>query len=102
MEVIFTPFTVFQACPMLAIVPAALIMAPLLLTKGDTEAKPTKMVLSCACLWIAYSLWEYRVHAWAENEVAPIRVDLLLIAPLLLITTVGACVALVRWRHKSN
>ncbi|PCI07295.1 MAG: hypothetical protein COB73_08500 [Flavobacteriaceae bacterium] len=39
-------------------------------------------------LWLAYFIWEYFVQQWSKTESTPIiRVDLIIIIPLLLIAT---------------
>lgn len=102
MEILFLPFQIFQMVPALALLPA-LAMAVLLLSgRHKNTQRPTRIAVSCIVLWIAYALWEYRVQIWAETETAPIRVDLLLIGPLLIINTLWSCIVLVRWRRRSG
>lgn len=54
-----------------------------------------------ACLWAGYAVWEILVQRWARGIVgAPIRVDLFIIAPLLLIFTIWSVILLIK-RRKS-
>ena len=102
METLFLPFQIFQMIPALAVLPA-LAMAALMFTGDHAKPhRPTQLVVSCMVLWVAYAVWEYRVQVWAETQTAPIRVDLLLIAPFLIITTTWSCVAIFRWRQRSG
>ena len=41
--------------------------------------------LTAGFLWLGYAYWEYSVQIWAVDEIAPIRVDLLLICPVLIL-----------------
>lgn len=100
MDILFLPFQVFQLIPALALLPALAMAALLLWGHQDNPHRPTRLVVSCIILWVAYAVWEYRVQIWAETEVAPIRVDLLLIGPLLIIMTAWSCIALARWRRR--
>lgn len=100
MDILFLPFQVFQMLPALALLPALAMAALLVLGNHNNTQRPTRLVVSCTVLWIAYALWEYRVQVWAETEIAPIRVDLLLIGPLLIIMTACSCIALARWRRR--
>jgi hypothetical protein len=102
MEVLFLPFQVFQLFPVLAIVPALLMTVPLMVNRKAISAGPRKTVLFSSGLWLLYALWEYRVQIWAETETAPIRVDLLFIAPILLMVTTWSCIALWRWRNGAS
>ncbi len=40
-------------------------------------------LLGCAVVWAAYAVYEWTMHLWERTVVAPIRVDLALLAPVL-------------------
>lgn len=101
MESLFIPFQVFQVMPATALLPGLLLAALLTVGNHDKSQRPTRLVVSSIMLWIAYAAWEYRVQIWAETESAPIRVDLLLIAPLLIVATTWSCVAIYKWRNSA-
>jgi len=44
-------------------------------------------------VWIAYAAYETWMYFWMQSVVAPIRVDLLVIVPLLLVATLAALIA---------
>ena len=45
---------------------------------------PTKLaLLAPAALWMLYGVYEIRMYYWSQTVTAPIRIDLLLIVPLL-------------------
>ena len=73
--------------PLLALVPAALLLALYLFTKR-------RLIAIAAGLWLAYVPYEYamKLRLLCSGE-CNIRIDLLLIYPLLLIMSVIAVVA---------
>ena len=99
LDILFSPFLVFQRMPVTALLPAALMLLAMVKASGTRATQPRRLVLFSSFLWIAYACWEYRVSLWAETVTAPIRVDLLLIYPLLIIFTLYAIFALWRWRR---
>lgn len=83
--------TVFIEHPWLALLPAILFLVLWWATRSRT-------VLTAAILWAAYAAWEFGVgHAGPD---ADIRVDLLVIYPLLAVITVAAAIAAVRRRKR--
>jgi hypothetical protein len=48
-------------------------------------------------LWLAYTLYESAMWYWAKGVVAPIRIDLILIAPAMILST-----AVVLYKRKSS
>jgi len=54
--------------------------------------KKRMVSLTPAAAWVGYGIWENRMQAWSETVVAPIRIDLLAIAPILMAVSVIALV----------
>jgi len=104
MDYFFAPFVIFQLAPVVALVPAAVIYFMVFRWRtSKTPSKPRGLVVLGALtglLWLAYGIWEHSVKLWAENESAPIRIDLLLIYPLLSILTIWF--AIWAWRSTRN
>ncbi len=92
MDHFFAPFVIFQLLPIAALIPAAAILFVVLrLRNNQVHNKPHGLIILgvvIGLLWSAYGIWEHTVKLWAENESAPIRVDLLLIYPLLSILSI--------------
>jgi len=88
MEYLFAPFTLFQLYPIMALLPAAifLLLAFQRVRNNKSRQSTSGIVpeLVAGLLWLGYAYWEYRVQIWAVDEIAPIRVDLLLIYPVLI------------------
>jgi hypothetical protein len=92
MEIFFSSFAIFVAQPFLALVPAVvfLILARL---------RRSAFALVTGLVWIAYALYEAGMYAriLCSGE-CNIRIDLLLIYPVLAILTVAAIVKVMSHR----
>ncbi|QNM81691.1 hypothetical protein H8M03_06315 [Sphingomonas sabuli] len=85
-------FTLFIANPWLALVPAVVML--LLWRIG-----PSRVALAAGVLWLLYFLWELSIKLQLTcGEDCDIRVDLLLLGPLLLAVSVAA-IARVAWKR---
>jgi hypothetical protein len=81
---------VFIAWPWLALVPAALFLALYHLSQR-------KLAAGVGVEWLLYALYEYAMHRrWLCTGECNIRVDLLLLYPILILTSVGAAVVGIR------
>jgi hypothetical protein len=90
MEILIIPFKLFVLFPPLAILPAVCFF--FLYKKFDL-----KRHLGMSLLWLTYTLYESAMWYWAKGVVAPIRVDLILIAPAMILST-----AVVFYKRKSS
>lgn len=84
--------SLFVAWPLLALVPAAMLLAL-------ARVRRSGMALAAGLCWAAYAPYEWAMHArlLCSGE-CNIRIDLLLIYPLLAIASVVAVVAALRRR----
>jgi formate hydrogenlyase subunit 3/multisubunit Na+/H+ antiporter MnhD subunit len=96
MTYLFAPFVIFQLFPAAALLPAAGLLALLLTRKNKLQRSSVVPACLTALCWVGYGYWEYRVKIWALTEIAPIRVDLLLIYPVLAIMTFWSLIVLYR------
>ena len=87
MELIYLPFQVFLLFPPLAFVVAGVFLA-LFLNARKRLKSVNFLLLITVIVWFLYGLWELYMHYWSKTVVAPIRVDLLLIVPLLYLISV--------------
>jgi hypothetical protein len=53
-------------------------------------------------LWLAYAAYEVRMRQWERTVTAPIRIDLLLIWPILAAATLGSVIAALRGRVRPS
>jgi hypothetical protein len=95
MEILLSPLTimglVFITAPLIAILPAVLFGWFYLKTKKGIN-------LIVALLWGAYAIYEYAMKLnFLCSGGCNIRVDLLLLYPLLLMTTIFAVISTIRW-----
>ena len=94
-SIVYAPFSVFIAQPVLALVPA-IVFATLY------RASSRRVVGAAAALWILYAFYEYGMHRrWLCTGECNIRVDLLLLCPVLwIISLVAATVGLNALRRR--
>jgi len=86
-EILFLPFIVFIFAPPLALLPAVLLAGCFKRHRAQLTRSGRKWVLAGAGSWLAYAIYEWAVWVWSKGVTAPIRIDLLLIAPLLYVLT---------------
>ncbi len=91
--VFFAPMALVVDRPYLALAPA------LLFGFGYTRLRPPapRSLLVATVLWALYAAYETYMFFWSKTVVAPIRVDLLLVTPILYLVTVAG--ALGWWRE---
>jgi hypothetical protein len=89
-DLFYAPMRLLLERPYLALVPA------LLFWLGYRAVRPRapRLLLAVAVLWALYAAYETYMFFWSKTVTAPIRVDLLLLAPVLYIAT---GVGLVAW-----
>jgi hypothetical protein len=81
---------VFIAWPWLALVPAALFLALY-------HVSQRRLAAGVAVAWLLYALYEYAMHRrWLCTGECNIRVDLLLLYPILIVISAAAAVAGIR------
>jgi len=81
---------VFIGHPWLALLPAAFFAALFVASRRHLAA-------AAAALWLIYAVYEYGMHRrWLCSGECNIRVDLLLLYPILLLTSAAAATVAVR------
>jgi len=93
--ILFVPLIMWplQAFPVGASVPAIVTLAAMLhgcsrVPAGDRQTALVLVVLSTS-MWLCYGLYEHQMQQWARTVIAPIRADLIILAPLLYAATVS-------------
>ena len=82
------PFEWFMAQPFAGIVPAVFFLICLACFTAKARGARSKgsfILVITAVMWLAYTIWEYRVSLTMDPLHVPIRIDLGVIAPLLYI-----------------
>jgi hypothetical protein len=88
--------SLFITHPALAFVPAVLFVAAYLHHRvlGGRGFRPARfVVLSAGCVWLLYACYEFSVQQELKPENVPIRLDLALIGPALLVVTILGAIA---------
>ena len=87
LRVFFAPIQFFMSWPLAALVPGlgfvAAYAAYLGKTRGQPRQRESLWLLIAGLAWVGFAVYELRAQAWSRTVTAPIRVDLLMIAPLL-------------------
>ena len=94
MELLFLPILLFVAVPPLALLPAA-VFGYRAYRRWFGARRGFVRLMVATVVWIAYAVYESSIYAWSQEVVAPIRVDLFLVAPLLYGATI---VGITAWR----
>ena len=85
--ILYGPFTLFVSHPWLALLPAAMFAALY-------RASRRGLVGAAAVLWLLYAFYEYAMHRrWLCSGECNIRVDLLLLCPVLWLVSLVAVIA---------
>jgi len=89
LDILFGPVVAIHDRPVLAFLPA-LVFALLALTMRGRARRPAVALAATAALWALFGVYEMAMGEWEKTVVAPIRVDLVLLAPILwLVTMIG-------------
>ena len=90
LALVFQPLSVFISQPLLALLPAAAFAVLY-------HASRRRLVAAAAVLWILYTPYEYAMHRrWLCTGECNIRVDLLLLYPVLWIVSLTALIVGIR------
>jgi len=86
---LFTPFVLWpvMAIQTLVVIPAlaALFVAFAVFRSINAQYKLLAVLFAIASsgLWLCYGVYEYQMSLWAQTVIAPIRIDILFVAPFL-------------------
>ena len=89
-EFILSPFKIFTNFPLAALIPAILFFFL-------WRKRRSKLILSAVILWVVYTAYEsYMTYIWSPTVSGPIRVDILLVAPVLYLMSIVAVIKFFR------
>ena len=98
MAALSLPFLVFIALPPLALLPGLAFW--LVWRRRRQRIRRPFWIFAAVGAWALYAVYESGVWLWSRDVVAPIRVDLLVIAPLLYGLSLAAVAVL--WRARTQ
>ncbi len=100
LTIFFFPVAIMTGYPLLALVPAGSFLGFYFWQRMREEKPNLKKaffpVLLSGLVWLVFAIYEYRMYLWSKTVVAPIRVDLLLITPILYLFTLAGILSI--WR----
>ena len=77
--------------PLLGFIPALVFLAlyafARIVAVGSVSKAARLSVLTAGVIWLLFTFYEWRMYYWERTVIAPIRVDLLLLTPVLYLTT---------------
>jgi len=88
---IFSPIGIIVSAPGVALLPAGVFLGGWWTSPRNA---PSCGTLLAEIAWLMYAIYETRMYFWAKTVHAPIRVDLLIIAPVLYLLSI---VGVVSW-----
>jgi len=94
-EALLYPINWFIERPYLAVFPALIFGLCFFGLRHSSSAAPRRNALAASILWLVYAIYEWRMQVWSETVSNPIRVDLMVIAPILYAGTAGGLFGLV-------
>lgn len=91
MDVFFGPVVAIHDRPVLAFVPALAFLLLALAMRGRAR-RPFLALAAASIVWTLFGVYETAMHEWEKTVTAPIRVDLILLTPVLWLVTIVAVV----------
>jgi apolipoprotein N-acyltransferase len=89
MDIFFGPVVAIHGRPVLAFLPA-LAFALLALAMRGRARRPAIVLALVSAAWTVFGIYETAMREWEKTVSAPIRVDLVLLTPVLwLMTMIG-------------
>ncbi|MCZ6918158.1 MAG: hypothetical protein O7I93_15400 [Gemmatimonadetes bacterium] len=82
-ELIFAPILPVLVFPPLAFIPSVVFLVYFYRYRPRVNRPTMLALLLPAVLWMVYGVYEIRMFFWSQTVTAPIRIDLLLIVPVL-------------------
>ena len=98
MEIIYLPFLALIAIPPLALVPATVFGFCFRRHRQHLAHSGRRLIAAATLAWLLYALYESVMWIWSRDVIAPIRVDLLVIAPSLYVLSLLGARACLRVR----
>jgi hypothetical protein len=103
LEIVVLPIRILHDQPLWALLPAAGLAALAFAARARPRHAPAFLwPAGTAVLWLAYAAYEVRMRQWERTVTAPIRIDLLLIGPILAAATLGSVIAALRGRVRPS
>ncbi len=96
LEIVFLPIMILASLPGTALIPGITFIVLLFVRRRKVAKISRLIVVGTSIAWLIYGIYESRMYFWMKTVVAPIRVDLLLIIPVLYLLTIVGTIALIK------
>jgi hypothetical protein len=98
MSAFYWPTVVWVEYPLLTLVPVLLFGAAFWHLRRT--GRRSRGLLIATALWVLYAIYECVMFVWAQRVIAPIRIDLIVLGPLMYVVTGVGLVSW--WRARSD
>jgi len=102
MEILLYPILPLLAVPGAALAPGLLLALAFHRRRQGLGALRRAVAVAACAAWLLYGAYETWMYFWMQTVIAPIRVDLLLIAPLLYLAAAAGLLAVFAGRRRGS
>ena len=96
LNILFYPIVLMISIPGGAFIPPVVFTLLYLMRKTKINGLGRKISISVIIVWVVYGVYETYMYYWMKTVVAPIRVDLLVITPILYLLTIICIIVLIK------
>jgi hypothetical protein len=102
LEILFFPIVLLASLPGTAMIPAAIFVGVYFKRRNRITKFGRILTICVTLLWTVYGVYETGMYFWMKKVIAPIRVDLLLIIPILYLVTIVGTIALIKTKRATS
>ncbi len=96
LEIVFLPIVILAFLPGTALIPGITFIVLYFVRRRKIAKISRLIVVGTSIVWLIYGIYETKMYFWMKTVIAPIRVDLLLIIPILYLLTIVGIIALIK------
>jgi hypothetical protein len=96
LEIVFLPFVILASLPGTTFIPGIIFIVLYFVRRRKIARINRQIVVGTSFVWLIYGIYETRMYYWMKTVIAPIRVDLLLIAPILYLLAIIGTIVLIK------
>ncbi len=96
LEIVFLPIVILASLPGTALIPGITFIVLYFVRRRKITKISRLIVVGTSIVWLIYGIYETKMYFWMKTVIAPIRVDLLLIIPILYLLTIVGIIALIK------
>jgi len=102
LEILFYPIVVMISIPGGALIPPAVFTVLYFMRRTKIARFGRIILISVIIFWTVYGVYETYMYYWMKTVIAPIRVDLLIITPILYLLAIVFIIVLIKIPRVKN